>query len=400
MYGLVLEGGGTRGAYQIGAYEALVDLGLGIGGIAGTSIGAINGAMFAQGDLELSRELWENLDHSMVIKMEDDLIDKLYNLKFEKDDILYMFDKVKEVLKEGGLDISPLKFTLDKYIDEDRIRSSGKDFGVVTFNLSDLKPRELFLEDIPRGRLKEYILASAYLPVFKGERLNGSYYLDGAFYDNLPFGMLEKKGYEKLIIVRIHGTGVVKKPSGNGDYILIEPREDLGHSLEFNRDRVKYNIRLGYYDTLRVFKNLLGKRYYIEDFQGEEDFLKVLLSLTNEDIFSLGEILNISIKNPRRGLFENIIPKIAGYLDLDRSSGYRDIGLGLLEIKAEALGINRFRLYKFTELLELVANKDLDLSLKKDQARGILDRLREKVDQIGLINKEEALVRISNIVYK
>ena len=50
--GVVLEGGGTKGAYQIGAYEALRDLVIKITGIAGTSIGALNGAFIAQGDFE------------------------------------------------------------------------------------------------------------------------------------------------------------------------------------------------------------------------------------------------------------------------------------------------------------------------------------------------------------
>ena len=44
MKGLILEGGGTKGAYQIGAYKALRDLGIEFQGVAGTSIGALNGA--------------------------------------------------------------------------------------------------------------------------------------------------------------------------------------------------------------------------------------------------------------------------------------------------------------------------------------------------------------------
>ena len=45
MYGLVLEGGGARGAYHIGVYKAILEEGIEIGGITGTSIGALNGAM-------------------------------------------------------------------------------------------------------------------------------------------------------------------------------------------------------------------------------------------------------------------------------------------------------------------------------------------------------------------
>ena len=50
MKGLVLEGGGTKGAYQLGAYKALKELGMEFDGIVGTSIGALNAAFIIQGD--------------------------------------------------------------------------------------------------------------------------------------------------------------------------------------------------------------------------------------------------------------------------------------------------------------------------------------------------------------
>ena len=55
MKGLVLEGGGTKGAYQIGAYKALRDLGIKFQGVAGTSIGALNGAYIIQNDISRKR---------------------------------------------------------------------------------------------------------------------------------------------------------------------------------------------------------------------------------------------------------------------------------------------------------------------------------------------------------
>jgi len=57
MYGVVLEGGGARGAYQIGVYKALIEEGIEVGGIAGTSVGALNGAVLVQGDFEKAYEL-------------------------------------------------------------------------------------------------------------------------------------------------------------------------------------------------------------------------------------------------------------------------------------------------------------------------------------------------------
>lgn len=61
MYGLVLEGGGAKGSYHIGAYKAIKEMGIEIKGIAGTSVGALNGALITQGDFERAYDLWESI---------------------------------------------------------------------------------------------------------------------------------------------------------------------------------------------------------------------------------------------------------------------------------------------------------------------------------------------------
>lgn len=48
-YALVLDGGGARGAYQIGAWKALRESGVKIYAVAGTSVGALNGALICMG---------------------------------------------------------------------------------------------------------------------------------------------------------------------------------------------------------------------------------------------------------------------------------------------------------------------------------------------------------------
>lgn len=58
--GLVLCGGGGRGAYQIGVWQALNELGLDryINGVSGTSAGALNAALFACGNISLAENVW------------------------------------------------------------------------------------------------------------------------------------------------------------------------------------------------------------------------------------------------------------------------------------------------------------------------------------------------------
>ena len=66
-YGLVLDGGGARGAYQIGAWKALKEAGVRINAVAGTSVGALNGALICMDDPEKAEQIWKNISFSQVI---------------------------------------------------------------------------------------------------------------------------------------------------------------------------------------------------------------------------------------------------------------------------------------------------------------------------------------------
>ena len=83
--GLVLSGGGAKGAYQIGAYRALRKLGKNPEIITGTSVGAINGLLIVQGDLYKAVKLWKNMSFSKIYDEDS----------FEKCDL----DNLKEVYK-------------------------------------------------------------------------------------------------------------------------------------------------------------------------------------------------------------------------------------------------------------------------------------------------------------
>ena len=80
-YGLVLEGGGAKGAYQIGAWRALREAGVRIRAVAGTSVGALNGALICMDDFEKAEQIWENIRYSSVMDEDDSLMEKLRRLQ-------------------------------------------------------------------------------------------------------------------------------------------------------------------------------------------------------------------------------------------------------------------------------------------------------------------------------
>lgn len=257
MVGLVLEGGGVRGSYQIGAFIALYDCGIKPDGFVGTSIGAFNAAMLAAGHHFELLDFWESVNVAKLFDI------KPFNIK--KTDFNGLKKSIKSylnILTNKGLDTKGMMNILDDILDVEALYKSNKDFGLVTVRLKDLTPILKYKEDIPKNKIKEYILASCYLPVFKKEKIiDGNYYFDGGIYDISPVNMLIKKGYKKIYVVKLNCIGISQKITENVDLTVIEPSRNLGGILHFNQDIIKDNIKMGYYDTIRVLKKLDGYKY-------------------------------------------------------------------------------------------------------------------------------------------
>ena len=58
---IVLAGGGSRGAYQLGVWKALREMGVDYQLVTGTSVGALNGTLMVQQDYEKACQVWENI---------------------------------------------------------------------------------------------------------------------------------------------------------------------------------------------------------------------------------------------------------------------------------------------------------------------------------------------------
>ena len=155
MQGLVLEGGGARGAYEIGACKALFEEGFEFTGITGTSVGALNGAMLAQGNLERAWEMWYGINPARVFRVNDQRMEELLQMERSMQSLSAYMGAIRRIVSQGGLDVTPLQQMLDELIDEARLRRSGIDFGLVTISLTDFKPLEVFVDEIRRGQVSE-----------------------------------------------------------------------------------------------------------------------------------------------------------------------------------------------------------------------------------------------------
>ncbi len=322
MYGLALGGGGSRGSYEIGVLKALQELNIEIGAITGTSIGAINAAAYLMNDFALMEEIWMSLNRDSLIKLESQLI--------------------PEVIRQRGFDFEILLSLLHEILDEETIRKHPTDLGIVTYNLTARKPVVLFKEEIPQGKLIDYVAASANHPSFQRLLIDGDAYIDGAVFDNIPVRPLYDRGYTEIIAVNLHTFGDRRNLSGPYHLIEIESDNSLGSILFPDPETIRNNMTYGYLDTLRAFKKLYGATYYFEHL---DDFA-LLSSLNAEEVKALKETIHPFFLNKTLEKYEKLL--------------FTDYSLAqaALEITAEALEISPLKVYRHQgELLDAIFSK-------------------------------------------
>ena len=264
---LVLAGGGARGSYQVGVWKALMELDWHPQIITGTSVGSLNGAMFVLDLYEVARDMW------LTIRSKD-----VMELPEENADLSALHSFLRSVVKAGGMDVSPLEEIVERVLDEDALRRANIRFGLVTVEQRGLKPRELTLDEIPQGRVKDYLMASAAcFPALRARDIDGVKFLDGGYSDNMPTGLAKRMGADELVCVDLEGVGITRPNLTGLPTRIIRSHWDLGPLFDFDGVRAAKNIALGYMDTMREFGRLGGTAYgilpdensFMQDFAAE-----------------------------------------------------------------------------------------------------------------------------------
>ena len=317
-YALALEGGGAKGAYHVGAVKALKENGYEFSVITGTSIGALNAIMIAQGDLDKVYDIWYNIKFSDLFNVEDDKIRNLMNAKISLDLLKYISKKLTETIKSGGIDTTRIRAFIDSYVDEEKLRKSEVRVGLVTLCLSDKKGKELYIEDIPKGELVDYLMASSNLPIFKRVTIDNKKYVDGGLYDDCPVSMLEKEGYKDVIAIRTFKKNrirdyknIIKRNKIN--LITIEPYDEVTNILNFDYKASRELLEMGYYDTIKYIKKLDGYRYYVIP-KTEDFFFNKIINIPEKTCKKIMDLLHIYINeesNYIKVLLEDVIPEIS-----------------------------------------------------------------------------------------
>ena len=350
-YCLVLSGGGTKGVYHIGVWKALKELGIEVNAFVGNSIGAIIAGFLAQGEDKALEEIGANIGLDNVLNVPDSIVED-GELKITKKTLPLMRRFYRDFHEHRGLDTSPLRELVYDNLDEKKIRDSGNDLGIVTFNLTDMKAEEAFIEDMPAGTVLDYLMASAAVPGFESPRIKGRRYIDGGVYDNMPYAMARRRGYKRIIIVDISGMGLNRRPNIRGGVtVYIKNSIQMGGILDFKREFLDSFMELGYLDTLRTFDKLKGYSYFLSrDDDNEKRFSDFLTTEKGRDhlavFLSKHEYRNdIS----RAEVVRHIFPRAMRY--------EKKLLLVLIDCAADFVEVDRVHQYSYGELYTAIKEK-------------------------------------------
>ena len=160
--GLVLAGGGGKGAYELGVWKALKELSIDkyIDVFSGTSIGAFNAALFAQDDLEKAVELWDKVTMDSLVPISKfNLVKKGIALSVGAKNMNFVKKYMVSSLENGAVSKDGLVQIMDNYININKIKKRKKICYATCTQIPDFKVKYFKLNDYNVADAKEIIMA-------------------------------------------------------------------------------------------------------------------------------------------------------------------------------------------------------------------------------------------------
>jgi NTE family protein len=334
--GLVLTGGGAKGAYQAGALQYIAEIDLKPQIIAGTSIGALNGATLASnfpfayavqrlneiwtklGETEIIRpNLNHNLNHNLsyvaktfIPALRHWLIDFTLQTKTLNNHNAAFFDPqvIEQMLKET-VNPTSLKNGIELWVTVfPSLKIPGLDYGWILdlvraqMGTKANKTQWLKVQDCTDDEtVYNLLLASAAIPfVFPQREVNGQYYVDGGLADNVPLGALAARGCRHVIVIHQRNGAIWNRDNFPEQTIIeIRPQAKINKSeipfigladtyLDFSPERIIELKQRGYTDAKRCLEPILDTLITVrQQRQIEKSLIDSTLSLLKDEPLDL-----------------------------------------------------------------------------------------------------------------
>lgn len=208
---LVLASGGSRGLAHIGAIEVLEENGYTVTSIAGASMGALVGGIYAAGGLDAFKEWMKTVDRMKVFNLMDFTIGNGGFVKGDK-----VIDELKSIIPDKLIESLPIPFT-----------------AVAT----DIRRRKEVVFD--RGSLYDAIRSSISLPsIFTPNRIGDMLLIDGGVVNPVPVNRVVRTPGDILVAVDLNGP-YIEKPEDRQEHAKSRIRQRLEKIVDTIADKVK-----------------------------------------------------------------------------------------------------------------------------------------------------------------
>lgn len=291
--GIVFAGGGGKGAYEIGVWKYLNEVGLDqcIHAVSGTSVGALNAALFVGSSYELAENLWLNVTPEKILsprkltpeeiiqwldlgrrKVNSDILKKVGKASIQvASSTAFAAGKIAQALlmrirADYLFSRDGLTSMIGDGLNFQQLQSSEIPCFVTCLRCSDFSVDRFRLNYYSSDEVTKLLLASSAIPiVFPNEEFDGCTYCDGGvpvIGDNIPIDPIYDMGMEYIIVIHLNQDTVVdKKAYTNSHIIEIVPSQDLGNALtgtlDFTPEGSKRRIELGYLDAKRTIQPMI-----------------------------------------------------------------------------------------------------------------------------------------------
>lgn len=383
---LVLGGGGSKGAYEIGVWKALKELDEHFDIVCGTSIGAMIGVLYVQQDYDKAYQLW----HDLKI---DDVMANGINLDLDMELIMSQKDKYKpffeNFVQHKGADISPFEQMIHELFDAEKFFSSSIDYGCMCVNVTRHKAHPVMKKEMNASNVLDYVMASASCyPAFPMKEIEDEKFVDGGYADNVPITLARSMGADSIVAVDLKSVGrtIIKQPQE--DLIYIEPYVSLGSFLLFDHDKIMENMQLGYLDTMKKYGRYLGTIYtFIKEDNSSMDQFEVLMQAGFQH-------LKETIDADKMHLLTEKITSISLLRGLKKYEGYDMPFCAMLEHAAQAFDMEYGKIYCFDDFKGAVL-RIVDAYLPNENASLTdIENVKELLSSIKN-NKARDLISIS-----
>lgn len=281
--GLVLSGGGAKGAYEAGVFRTLWELDLvdQVKVISGTSVGAVNALLFSMNDRKIIHNSWNTISYSRFINNEEKsrrvnlpgLVRKLRNIHGENIVIQELDQNDIGLISQKGI-----QQFIEEYVDMEVIRESKRDIYACAYNIDRNRPEYFQLNGYDKEEMLEVVLASCAIPfLFPPRIIAGNRYADGGIQspeyivrniDNVPITPLA--GYDLDMIIVVHLNDKKKEERRIPPGIMEEKIIDIYPSKSIERiggtgglyithSSLSENIELGYRDSMVTLAPMIVK---------------------------------------------------------------------------------------------------------------------------------------------